>query len=119
MDKKRANLGALYLVLVCLVWLNPFSFASFDDKDPISATQSNAVPVTDELLNRDGEPGPASPTFKMSDTSSFLVKKPYQLVDKYDLSQPIEESASTLWDDWFFLEEKSQGEPSAEPIDKE
>ena len=88
------------------------------EKDPVAATQSNVVPVTEELLNREGEPGPASPSFKMSDTARFLVKKPYQLADEEVTGKIQGGFPSDLWDDRFFSEENDKSSSASEPIDK-
>ena len=59
------------LIILCffwVLWFVQFASASFEE-DPVKDTQSKIVPVTQELLTREGEPGPASPSFKMSDTS--------------------------------------------------
>ena len=74
-------------VFVSLLAFSEVTFASIEDKDPIKDTQTRAVPVTQELLTREGEPGPASPTYKMQgETSKFLVKKPYDQVEKQYLN---------------------------------
>ncbi len=105
--------------------IHQFSIAGREqEKDPIGNTQSGVVPVTKELLTREGELGPASPTFKMDDTSRFLVKKPYEEVEKYMIGEVAEsegESTDTLWDDWFLGEEENRStftSESSEPIDK-
>lgn len=94
-----------------------------NEKDHIGATQTEGVPVTTELLNREGEPGPASPSFKMSDTSKFLVKKPYQEAEKLrmdPLAQSGEESLTDSSDEWFLGEEGdgSESVSTSELIDK-
>jgi len=102
--------------------VHKFSIAGREDeKDPIGNTQSGVVPVTEELLTREGEPGPASPSFKMADTFRFLVKKPYEEVEKYMLGEmikPEEERLDSSWDDWFLGEEKGGNTSVSEPIDK-
>lgn len=99
------------------IWFSRLGIASFEE-DPIKATQSKIVPVTKELLTREGEPGPASPTYKIPDTSGFLVKKPYREVDKEKLDRKIRGAPSDLWDDWLFLEDVPGGDSSSEPIDE-
>ena len=87
-----------------LLWMTAFmtnSFASYE-KDPIKATQTKEVPVTKELLNREGEQGPASPSFKMESADRFLVKKPYEKVETGE-SGELEEETSHWWQDWFSL----------------
>ena len=88
------------------------------EKDPIKATQTDPVPVTKELLTREGEPGPASPSFKASDTSSFLVKKPYQMPKESEVDELSEESSSIWEDDWFFGEEDDERSVVSEPSGK-
>ena len=83
MNKKSLSGTSVFVfsLLLLLGSLGGVGSASFEE-DPIKKTQSAVVPVTSELLSREGEPGPASPTFKMSDTSGFFVKKPYQRAEK-------------------------------------
>ncbi|MBI1977910.1 MAG: hypothetical protein HYS55_04075 [Candidatus Omnitrophica bacterium] len=91
--------------------------ASFD-RDPIEETQTKVVPVTQELLTREGEPGPASPTYKVSDTARFLVKKPYEEVEKSildDLSG--EEEGVVSEEDWFSWDEEEGSPILSEPIE--
>jgi len=91
--------------------------ASFE-KDPIKETQSKTVPVTEELLTREGDVGPASPSFKMKDTERFLVKKPYGEVDQGVVAESSEDEYSTdWWEDWFSWEGGVSGDFS-EPVDK-
>jgi hypothetical protein len=90
------------------------AFASFE-KDPLKETQSETVPVTEELLTREGEPGPASPTYPMADTSRFLVKTPYENVDKYE-GYEEEEDTEHFWNRWFFWKKKPSGKAS-EPLE--
>ena len=118
MYKSPIFVGAILFLILCLVCFSQLGLASFDDEDPVKATQSKVVPVTKELLTREGEPGPASPTYKMSDTSRFLVKKPYQKVDKEELDRIIRGTPSDLGDDWFFLEEDQGDDSTPEPIEE-
>jgi hypothetical protein len=76
------------------------SLAGFD-KDPLKDTQSDAVPVTEELLKREGQAGPASPTYPMVDTSGFLVKMPYGKAEEYETNDE-KESSDHFWNRWFF-----------------
>jgi len=107
---------------VCFLCIQNLSIAGREqEKDPIGNTQTGVVPVTKELLTREGEPGPASPTFKMDNTSDFLVKKPYEEVEKYIKGEAVEaegESSDSLWDNWFLEEEGSKSTSVSEPVDK-
>ena len=110
----------VYILFLCFACIPKFCFAGHEE-DPIKATQSGVVAVTKELLTREGEPGPASPTFKMSDTSIFLVKKPYQQAEIQDINKitvPGEEFSPTSWEDWFSGEEESEDNSKSEPIDR-
>ena len=94
-------------------------FASIDKKDPIGDTQTKAVPITQELLTREGEPGPASPTYKMQDTAKFLVKKPYDQAEEEYLGGSQEgDQDSALLDEWFSWDEKEAATSEMEPVDK-
>jgi len=81
------------------------------EKEPIRSTQSDAVPVTEELLGREGDVGPPSPTMKTVDVSEFLVKKPYEKAEQEIETAPGEESRP-WWKSWFFWldEQKKSGE---------
>lgn len=108
----------LRLIILCFFWVlwhAQVSSASFE-KDPIKDTQSKVVPVTQELLTREGEPGPASPSFKMSDTSGFLVKKDYEEADIHQADQWLEESQFSDADEWFSWEEEDESGFASEPI---
>ncbi len=110
--------------LCFLFWCLSGSFhfcVAVGEKDPIKDTQSGVVPVTDELLTREGEPGPASPSFKATDTSIFLVKKPYEGIEKHILDGMLKQEEKHLdnsWDDWFLGTEESENTSASEPIDK-
>ena len=91
------------LSLICLISSN-YGFASVKE-DPIKATQTDVVPITDELLTREGETGPASPTLRMEDTSKFLTKKPYQKAEEQTDTDELKNTSSKAWDDWFSWEE--------------
>ena len=91
------------------------AFAGFD-KDPLKETQSAAVPVTEELLTREGQAGPASPTYPMADTSGFLVQMPYEKAEEYRADGEKEES-SHFWDRWFFWRKDEKEAKITEPIE--
>lgn len=119
-DKRYCKVICFSFLFLCS-WGISYVCLAANDKDPIEATQSGVVPVTKELLTREGEPGPASPSFKMTDTSGFLVKKPYQETEKVDVGkgdESREESAGSTWDDWFLGEEESGNPSTPELIDK-
>ena len=109
------NLFLLYFIL-CLMTAAGGVSASFRE-DPIEATQSDVVLVTDELLTREGEPGPASPTFKISDTARFLVKKPYEYVENED--ETLSGEASDLWEGWFSWGDQEEDLSISEPLQRE
>ncbi|OGW86933.1 MAG: hypothetical protein A3C35_00100 [Omnitrophica bacterium RIFCSPHIGHO2_02_FULL_46_11] len=108
---------AYFFLLLSFADPSKFIFASYE-KDPVKDTQSNVVAVTEELLTREGELQPASPTFKMLDTAHFLVKKPYQKPEIKQANQPSEKSSSSSnWEDeWFFWEGNTE-DSDTEPID--
>lgn len=113
------KIKVLCLFFLCFTWFAKSSVAAYD-KDPIQATQSDAVPVTEELLTREGQTGPASPSFKMPDTAGFLVKKTYQEAEEVkDADDSEDVSSSDLWDDWFTLEEDKESKSVSQPIGKE
>lgn len=112
-------LKTTFILFVCLALKASFGYGSFD-RDPVKDTQTNPVAVTQELLTRDSETGPASPTFKMSDTSGFLVMKPYDLIPNQNFLEEnsIEESGfdGDYWNDWF--ETETSGEKSTEALEE-
>ena len=112
---KKAVFYFLLFYLVCPVQLGLAGY----EKDPVKTTQSNTVAVTEELLTREGELQPASPTFKMPDTARFLVKKPYQKMETKQVNQPSEESSSNNWEDeWFSWKGNGQDISKSEAVDK-
>ena len=106
--------------LFLYVFLPSSSFSSFD-RDPVKDTQTQPVPVTQELLARDSESGPASPTFKMNDTEVFMAKKPYHLLQEEDQEEEWNEEDVTeqTWNQWFLLEETEQPQSSEAIEEKE
>jgi len=97
------------LFLICFTFA-PFGYAaSIGEKEPIKETQTTPVPVTDELLNREGEPGPASPSFKFKDSADFFFPDPYltdEELEEVD-GQRLEE-AEGLDEDWLFWEQEGE-----------
>lgn len=93
-------------ILLLLVNLNPSSSYGDFKRNPIKETQTDPVPVTQELLTRESELGPASPSFKMSDTTSgFFAKKPYDHILKPEFLEAKLDSETLFSDersvDWF------------------
>jgi len=76
------------------------SYAAYE-KDPIKATQSKTVAVTEELLQREGDVGPATPTIKHKDTSEFLLKQPYEQAVN-EVKEGLGEGKEPWWESWFF-----------------
>lgn len=111
----------IVILLFLLILQTAILFAAYE-KDPIKATQTNPVPVTEELLTRESEPGPASPTFKMKDTSGFMARKPYEeereawLAEEMVESLPEDEFSDEDWDQWF--SENEMDEQSTELFEK-
>ena len=101
--------------IVCSHLIVGSSFAGFD-KAPLKETQSDTVPVTEELLTREGQAGPASPTYPMADTSGFLVQMPYEKAEEYRADGEKEES-SHFWDRWFFWRKDEKEAKITEPIE--
>jgi hypothetical protein len=92
------------------------AFAGFE-KDPLKETQSDTVPVTEELLTREGQAGPASPTYPMADTSGFLVQMPYEKAEEYRAGEEEKEFSRHFWDRWFFWRRDDQQKETSEPIE--
>ncbi|MBI4368241.1 MAG: hypothetical protein HY588_02495 [Candidatus Omnitrophica bacterium] len=111
------RMGCIFILFLLTMQAESVN-ASFD-QDPIKETQSKTVPVTEELLTREGEAGPASPSFKMKDTDRFLVKKPYEEVDQASVDKASEEEESSLdwWEEWFSWE-GGGSDDFAEPVGK-
>ncbi|MBI3999376.1 MAG: hypothetical protein HY351_02070 [Candidatus Omnitrophica bacterium] len=55
----------------------------------------------------------------MSDTSGFLIKKPYEGADTHQTDQWIEESQFTDTDEWFSWEEGNESDFASEPTVEE
>ena len=116
MNKRWALEVKTGFFFLCLVWYAGTA-AAYSEEDPVKKTQSDVVPVTEELLTREGQLGPASPSFKMADTSSFLIKKEYQEADEvWERDDLLEEDSSEFGDDWLFWEDDELSLKS-EPIE--
>jgi hypothetical protein len=88
-----------YMILVAvLMTQTDVSFAY--DKDPVKSTQSDTVAVTDELLDREGQLGPASPTIKIPLITHFFSKTPFLNAEEEDESAAGEGDAP-WWESWF------------------
>jgi len=103
----------ILIILMVLVLPGYFAFAISYEKEPIKKTQSNTVAVTDELLEREGQLGPASPTIKMASTSEFLVEKPYSKAEEEGEGK-AGEIAKPWWERWFFWAGDKKKEPFPE-----
>ncbi len=111
---RQLTVFAFLIFCSCLVIGS--AWAGFD-KDPLKETQSDAVPVTEELLTREGQAGPASPTYPMADTSGFLVQMPYEKADEYRAGEEEEESSDHFWNRWFFWKKDDKQKETLEPIE--
>ncbi len=105
----------MIFLFFCFVSI-PIVYGTVGDRTPIKDTQTDPVPVTPELLNRESESGPASPTFKMPDTSIFFSGKPYDYLDK-DLSDSKIDSSIDVSEDWFSLGDETI-ESSTEAVEQ-
>ena len=100
----RAKRGPLTAAVFCFILgLTSGTGASYAayEKDPIKATQSKTVAVTEELLQREGDVGPATPTIKHKDTSEFLLKQPYEQAVN-EVKEGLGEGKEPWWESWFF-----------------
>lgn len=121
--------GTKFRTFGACLFLGLFAFlpflcaASIGEKEPIKETQTTPVPVTDELLNREGgQPGPASPSFKLKDSADFFSHEPYGLDEELDeIQEAQEEEPDPLEEDWLFWEkdEEIPEEPEPEPLSEE
>ena len=105
------------VLIVCSHLIASRLWAGFD-QDPIAETRSDAVPVTEESLKREGQAGPASPTYPMADTSGFLVKVPYEKAGEGEVDDK-EASSDHFWDRWFFWKKNEKSAEISEPIENE
>ena len=105
----------VFLLICCFYLMVGNAWAGFD-KDPLKETQTDAVPVTEELLTKEGQSGPASPTYPMADTSRFLVKSPYGKAEEYRTDEE-EESSGHFWNRWFFWKKGEKREETPEPVE--
>ncbi len=95
-------------IFACVVCAFPCSGGASFERNPVKETQSNVVPVTEEMLNREGQLGPASPTFKIQDTAKFMVKKPINESAEPDDKIGKEEEKGSWWDQWFSWGDKKK-----------
>ena len=106
----------IFFFVFCLHLIATDARAGFD-KDPLKETQSGSVPVTEELLTKEGQSGPASPTYPMADTSHFLVKSPYGKAEEYRTDDEERESSDHFWNRWFFWKKNEKQQEMREPIE--
>lgn len=94
-----------FVLLLVMTFNVPSSYCDFK-RNPIKETQTDPVPVTEELLSREYDQGPASPSFKMPDTTAgFFAKKPFDHILKAEFLE-AELDSETLFSDeqtvgWF------------------
>ncbi len=97
------------MAIVLLCTLIPYGYGAFQ-RDYVKETQTDPVAVTEELLTRESESGPASPSFKMKDTSTFMGEKPYGNQKKEEFLDETSDSETDFstenWDDWFHSEKE-------------
>jgi len=103
------NQYVVTLTLIAFIMVGSTAYAVYE-KEPIKRTKSDAVAVTKELLEREGDVGPATPTIKMADTSVFLTEKPHHAPTDDDEDQVSEEEP--WWERWFFWMEDEEGSES-------
>ena len=108
------TLRSIEVLFVCLLGTAPFAWGASFEKDPIKETQTDPVPVTEELLAREGQTGPASPTFKIGNTAEFLVQKPYGNVEVGEQTERPKKEYSPWWEGWLFW--KKDGENSSNSV---
>jgi hypothetical protein len=113
--RKLTTFSVFFIVCSCLT---AGHLSAGFDKDPLKETQSNTVPVTEELLTREGQPAPASPTYPLVDTSGFLVKMPYGKAEEYRANDEAE-SSDHFWNRWFFWKKDQKQREITEPIENE
>ncbi|OGW81000.1 MAG: hypothetical protein A3G33_01325 [Omnitrophica bacterium RIFCSPLOWO2_12_FULL_44_17] len=100
-DLKRIIYGAVFVVFAAVLFFRmPNGFGGFQ-RDLIKETQTEPVQVTEELLKRESETGPASPTFKMPDANQFLTDKPYEESQEEEVVTEKSEEKTKWWDKWF------------------
>ena len=108
--------GKIFAFLFLGFILSTASYGAFQ-RDYVKETQTDPVAVTEELLTRESEAGPASPSFKMTDTSLFFVKEPFddETLEFLDVNlDPEPEVSAENWDDWFRTSEEDV--ESTEPL---
>jgi hypothetical protein len=74
--------------------LGPLAQAAYE-KEPIKGTKSDTVAVTEELLKKEGQSGPASPT------GQFLDQQPYKEPGS-DKPGRARKAYVPWWKRWFY-----------------
>lgn len=110
------HLMKILFILILLVAADTSSSYGDFKRNPIKETQTEPVPVTEELLTREYEQGPASPSFKMFDTTSgFFAKKPYNHILKAEFLEAELDSNTFFSDeqtiDWFETDIEDMNSP--------
>ena len=103
-------------IFLLLFIVGPHLIEAVYDDDPIKTTRASTVPVTEELVTKEGETAPASPTIRLYDTGLFFVKRPYDKVREE--AEKIEDE-KPWWQSWFFWLDEDQGEGEAESGSKQ
>ena len=70
------------------------------------------------MLTREGDAGPASPSFRIGDTSQFLVKKNYdeEIEGDEEVRQFDENLSSESEDDWFLWGDEREEDNRQNPL---
>lgn len=108
--------GMKFRIFGACLFLGLFGFlsllhaASIGEKDPVRETQTTPVPVTEELLNREGgDPGPASPSFKLKDSTDFFSREHDGLEEELaEITGEESEEPEEFGEDWLFWEKDEE-----------
>lgn len=107
---KKTHYFIWFQIITVIMTIGPnAAYADSFKRNPIKDTQTQTVAVTEEMLKTEGQKGPASPTFKMEDSSKFLVQKPVQKAEEKTIEETAK-SSSSWWDDWFTWKEEPKDE---------
>ncbi len=111
------------MILVCFAFVSFLNVSAIDQRDPIKETQTTPVLVTDELLNREGgEPGPASPSFKLKDSADFFSREPYGPEEESaEIKGEESEEPEEFGEDWLFWEKDEENSEDSDliPLEEE
>jgi hypothetical protein len=105
-----------FILLVLLFNLVPCTGIAAYEKEPIKKTQSDTVAVTQELLEREGQLGPSTPTMRMEHTEPFLTKVPLNDADEGALEEADKEGAP-WWERWFFWVDEDREETAEDGVE--